>query len=360
MKIATLLGPVAQAARRLVGRARKRPVRPQGQRARAAGAVVLAALAVGSGTGAALDHAWRVPDGAAYRLADRVVTVAELDGRVRLLGVLYGVQAPSDPAELDRFRRDTARALAVSDVLDRAAAEEGVVIADKAASDELTRLLETAYPQGRADFLAQLGAFGITEAAVLDEVGRQLATGRLYDSVTAEVPVPTDDEVAGAFTERRAEMVTPERRGLRNIVVDSEAAARAIRARLDAGEDFAAVAREVSLDASTRDQGGDLGTVIREQLEVDYGAAAFGAAANGLFGPVQTRYGWNVGQALEITPSTPLALEQVRDPLRTRLLEERRSVVWNDWLAGRIADADVRYADDYRPADPDAPASPAG
>lgn len=355
-----LLSPAAMKATpaRVWRWTRSQPLVPTGRIPRLVCATILALVSVGAGTAATVETITAVPSGAAYRVYGSTVTIPQLDDRVRLLGALYGVQAPTDPAELDRFHRDTAKAVAVSDVLDRATADHGIVIADKAANDELTRMIETSFPEGRDAFVEQLGQTGLSEPAVLDEIKRQLANAQLYDTITKDVPLPTDNEVTAAYNDRRAEMATPEKRHLRNIVVESEADAKAIRAKLDQGADFADVARSSSLDKSTKDQGGELGTVTRDQLEKGYGDAAFGVPASGVFGPVQTQYGWNIGQALEVAPSTPLSLDQVRDPLRSRLADERKSKVWNDWLNERIADADVRYADDYRPADPDS--APAG
>ena len=357
MMAITIPGPLRLSALRqlpatLVGSARRAPVLPAGRGPRIVVGVVLAALAIGSGTVAVLDTVQRVPAGSAFRVAGDTTSVQQLDDRVRLLGALYGIQAPADPAGVDTFRRSSAKALAISEVIDRAAGAEGIVIADKAANDELTRVVQSSFPIGRTGFTTQLARLGITEQDVLAEVKRQLANAQLYDKVTGGVPLPTDDEVAAAYTARQAAMVTPEQRHLRNIVVASEGEAKALRARLDGGVDFATVAQSTSLDQATKAKGGDLGTVAKDQMEPDYAAAAFGTAANGLFGPVRTRYGWNIGQTLEVTPSTPLTLDQVRDPLRTRLADERKSAVWSDWLSARIADADVRYADDYRPADP--------
>jgi peptidyl-prolyl cis-trans isomerase C len=347
--------PIRPAA--LVGWARRGPIVPKGRRVTVVFTVLLALVAIGSGTAIALDRINGVPTGAAFRVGDTVVSIAALDDRVRLLGALYGVQAPTDPGQLDQFRRDSAKAIAVSDVLDNAALAQGVVIADKAASDELTRLIQTSFPQGRDAFVAQLGTMGLSEQNVLDEVKRQLANAQLYDKITAGVPLPTDAEVAGAYTARKAQMVTPEKRHLLNIVVASQAAAAQVRAQLDGGADFATVAAASSQDQSTKNQGGDLGTVTRDQLEQAYGDAAYAAPANTLFGPVQTQYGWNVGKVLQVTASTPLTLDQVRDALRSQLADERKTAVWNDWLSTQIKNADVRYADAYRPADPDGTAS---
>jgi peptidyl-prolyl cis-trans isomerase C len=318
-------------------------------------AVALAVLATGAGTQIAVAQITALPADAAFRIHDTMLTEQQLTDRVRALEALYGVRRPDDPAAVDRFNRDSAKAVAVSEILDSAAEEEGVVIPEKAAQDELEKLLTQTYPAGRSDFIARLGQVGLSEPEVLAEIRRQLTNARLFDQVTRDIPPVTDADVQQAYDTRRDEMAEPEKRHVRNIVVASEAEARNAVDRLKAGEDFGAVARSVSLDGSTKDKGGDLGTAVRQQLDPGYGDEAFRAAANSVFGPVETQHGWNVGQILEVTPAVPLSLEQVRDPLRQKLEGERRLGRWNGWLGEKIRAAEVEYAPRYRPADPDAP-----
>jgi peptidyl-prolyl cis-trans isomerase C len=317
------------------------------------GVVLLAPLVVGSGTAVALDRIEAVPAGAAFRIGDTVLTEAQLGARVKLLGALYGVRPPTDPAQLDRFRRDSAKAVAVSDVLDDAARAKGIVIADKTANDQLTHVVETSSPEGRDAFVAKLAAVGVSQQELLDEVKRQLADAQLFDQVTRDVPGPTDLDVAQAYQQRRAEMAVPEKRHLRNIVLDSPDRANQVRAQLASGTDFAVLAGQASLDDSTKAKGGDLGTVTRAELEQPYGDAAFAVGPNTVFGPVQTRHGWNVGQVLEVTPAVPLLLDQVHDQLRDSMRGQRREDAWNGWLGAELRSSHVRYADAYRPADPD-------
>ena len=331
---------------------RGQPIAPAGRPARVAAVVLLAVLVVGSGTAVTMDRIAALPAGAVFRVGDTVVTEAQLGDRITLLGALYGVQRPTDPAKLEQFRRDSAKAVAVSQVLSDAAAARGIVIADKTANDELTRLVETSYPQGRDAFVARLGGIGLSQPAVLDEIKRQLANAQLYDQVTKDTPAPTDQDLAQLYQQRRAEMAVPEKRHLRNIVVASQDQANQIRAQLAAGADFAALAGQSSLDESTKAKGGDMGAIDRDQLEKPYGDAAFGAGPNALFGPVQTQYGWNVGQVLEVTPAVPLSLDQVREQLRASGWQQRKLDTWNHWVVEQLTSARVRYADAYRPADP--------
>jgi peptidyl-prolyl cis-trans isomerase C len=347
--------------------ARIRALRPPAtRRGRIVLAVVLAVLLLSGGGGAAWWWTKWLPDGVAYRVAGQDVPVVELDREIETLGALYGVRPPdpqTDPAAFDTFRRDMAKASAIGRVVDAATADHGIVIADRAVQDVLGRYIEQYFGTGdeaRRNFVTALGNSGTSERAVLRELTRQMAAGRLFEQVTEDVSAVTDAEVAAAFAERRDALATPERRTLANIVVADEATARQVREQLDAGSVFADVARASSADASSRDQGGAIGALTAAELEPEYAAAAFAVADGSVFGPVRTRHGWNVGAVGAVTPAAPADPVAVKEPLRVQLLAERRNDVWRGFLSEALANADIRYAEDYRPADPGAlPPAPA-
>jgi peptidyl-prolyl cis-trans isomerase C len=339
---------------------RVRSVRPPATRR---GRIVLAAvLAVVLLAGAGGGIWWwtnRLPDGVAFRVAGQDVTVADLDQEVQTLGALYGVQAPdrtADPAGYDRFRRDMAKASAIGRVVDGAAVAEGVVVPDKQVQDFLSRYISQYFGDGtdsRQKFVAALGDAGTSEQAVNRELGRQMAASRLFDQVTKDVPAVTDADVDAAFAERKDRLATPETRTLSNIVVPDQATAAQVKAQLDGGANFADVARASSADQATKAQGGAIGTLAAAQLEQGFADAAFAAPQGGVFGPVQTTHGWNVGLVGAITPGAPADPAALHEPLKGQLQAERRNDAWRSFLGGRLAGADVRYAEDYLPADPD-------
>jgi len=131
--------------------------------------------------------------------------------------------------------------------------------------------------------------------------------------------------------------------------------AREVVERAEAGEAFGKLVLAYSLDASTRQRKGDLGTIARDDLAAGYADAAFEAREGTVFGPVRTRHGWNVGQVAGIIPATELPFDQVKDRIRESLRSQKVLAAWRAWLAAQITAADVEYAADYRPVDPDAP-----
>ncbi|GAA4736922.1 peptidylprolyl isomerase [Actinomycetospora chibensis] len=338
---------------------RRSRVSPRG-RARPVAAVLALVVVLGGLAQLVVHELTTLPAGVVLQVGDRSVSEADFRQRIDLLAGLYGAQPPQDPAGRERFERDAAQAVAASMVLDDVARERNVVVPEPVAQQALDAIIAQKFAQGgRQAFAQALGSLGVSEADVLGEIRRQLTTARLFDQVTAPAPPVTDPDLAQAYGERRDRFVVPEQRHLRNLVVDSREKAQQALTQVQGGADFAAVATQASMDRSTAQAGGDLGTLSREQVEGPIADAAFTAAPNGgLYGPVQGQYGWNVGQVLEVAPPRQLTLDQVRDPLRGQLDDERRLALWRPWLTDQLRGADITYADPYRPADPDA--APAG
>lgn len=328
---------------------------PNSLKMRVISGALLVVVTVAAAAIVIVDFAGRLPDGAAFRLADQVVTEEEMHNRTNVLSGLYGIQPPADPARRDAYSRDTAKAVAVSMVLDRAAQSEGVVIPEKSAQDELANLIQQSYQGNRQAFTTMLGQKGISEKEVLDEIARQLRNTRLFGKVTAPARPANDEQARSYFDAHQSEMVSPEQRRLANVIVRSREEAQQVADQAAAGADFAALARDHSIDEQTRHQGGDLGLVAAQDLEPAYSQAAFGAGANATFGPVQTQSGWNVGKVVEVKQSTPLPFEQLKDAIKARMDNDAKISLWREWLGDHIKAAQVEYAPKYQPAAPDAP-----
>ena len=314
---------------------------------------VLAVTAVLAGVFFKL-HGDGLPDGAVLRTDGHVVSKAEYDDRISALAALYGVTQPTEAAEQDTFRRDAAKSVAVSMILDQAARDRGISISDQQAQTELSKLVDQQLPGGNDDFVDFLRNTSISQDQVLDEVRRQLETSRLFALITRDVPRVTAAETRQAYDSRPSQMVTHASRRISNIVVGSKAAAEELVQRVRAGAAFASLASRYSEDASTRGRGGNLGWMTRDQLDAKFADAAFQARPGEVFGPVQTQYGWNIAVVTGVRASRPLSFAAVRQQLSAELENERRLTSWRSWLASEIRNAGVVYADDYRPADPDA------
>ena len=319
-------------------------------------AVALAALLAGAGTAFALgNRGGSCPaKGDALKVEGTRISTAEYQRRIELLRALYDVRPPTEGPQLAAFRGDAAKGMAVAVLVAEDVAERKLQAADKTVRDGLDRFIAQRYPEGgRSQFIQALGTYGVSEDDVLGEFRRLLETRSLFQALTADIKV-SEDDITKAFEQRKDQLAVPDRRHLRHLVVANEADAQKALTRIKGPESFEAVTKDVSLDASTKEKGGDLGTVSLAQLDPAFGGAAFAAAPGGTFGPVQTKNGWHVGLVEEVTPGHAVTLAEVHDPLRETLVGERRLAQWRGYLAERIRTADACYAKANRPADPKA------
>jgi peptidyl-prolyl cis-trans isomerase C len=78
-----------------------------------------------------------------------------------------------------------------------------------------------------------------------------------------------------------------------HILVKTETEAKNIKARLDKGEKFGAIAQTVSLCPSGK-KGGDLGTFTRGQMVKEFEKAAFLLEKGQVSEPVKTQFGYHI------------------------------------------------------------------
>ena len=83
----------------------------------------------------------------------------------------------------------------------------------------------------------------------------------------------------------------------RHILVDTEAQCETLKQQIEAGTDFADVAKQHSSCPSGR-QGGDLGSFGPGQMVREFDEVVFSGELNKVHGPVKTQFGYHL---LEIT-----------------------------------------------------------
>ena len=157
-------------------------------------------------------------------------------------------------------------------------------------------------------------------------------------SLAESIEIP-DEELRTLFEERKDSFNTKSSRTVDQVVFPDEAEARAAYDRIQAGEDFAAVAEEMTgLTAAEL----DFGKVTRNDLPEGTADAVFAVTEPGtVTEPVESPFGWHLFRIREAEVSTPATFADVRDELKREVALERaydevfeRSNALEDALAG--------------------------
>lgn len=96
----------------------------------------------------------------------------------------------------------------------------------------------------------------------------------------------------------------------------------AIRERVAAGEEFAALAKELSEDPGSSGQGGDLGLFERGVMDPAFENAAFALELGELSEPVRSAFGYHLIEVTEIQAESVKPLEEVREELVAALVSD--------------------------------------
>ena len=137
------------------------------------------------------------------------------------------------------------------------------------------------------------------------------------------VDAVTDEEVKARYEKEIAALPKQEEVNARHILVKTEEEAKAVIADLDAGKDFAELAKAKSED-SNKDDGGDLGWFSKGRMVLEFEEAAF-ALEKGAYTktPVQSQFGFHVIKLEDRRDVQPPALEQVEPQVRQLVMRDK-------------------------------------
>ena len=178
--------------------------------------------------------------------------------------------------------------------------------------------------QGLVDQLVQqqvLADAARAEMSAADTLGLENETRAFLASRVIEKAAAgsVDDAAVQAAYEARFAAAEPQTEwNASHILVETETEARAIKARLDDGADFEAVAREESTGPSGPN-GGQLGWFGPGQMVPAFEEAVTGMEAGQVSDPVQTQFGWHVVRLNETRDRAAPPLDQVRGEIEQEL-----------------------------------------
>lgn len=144
------------------------------------------------------------------------------------------------------------------------------------------------------------------------------------------------------YDQRVAQLKSENEVAARHILVDNEEKAKEILAKIKAGGDFAALAKENSTDTGSKEQGGFLGYFGRGQMVPEFEKAAFTMIKGQVSEPVKTNFGWHIIKLEDRRRKPPPSFNEVKETILNSL-----AVLKAQEVVGALRKkADVEYLDD--------------
>jgi peptidyl-prolyl cis-trans isomerase C len=131
----------------------------------------------------------------------------------------------------------------------------------------------------------------------------------------------TDAKVQARYDEMSAALANKEEYNASHILVKTEAEAKAVKLKLDKGADFAALAKEYSLD-NNKDDGGKLGYFTKGQMVPAFEDAVVALKVGETSGPVKTDFGYHIIKLEDKRKAQAPSFDQLKTKIREDLSAE--------------------------------------
>lgn len=245
------------------------------------------------------------------------------------------LQTELDEALREQYGAAVLDTLITNKIVELEAKKENITVSDEDIQAEYDELVES---YGGEDAINEvLEANGLTEDAVKENIRIYQLTKNV---VAASIEI-TDEEVEQYFENNKEKYGQEEQIIASHILLEDEATAKEVLAKVQAGEDFAELAKEYSTDTATKEDGGDLGYISRNQMDEAFEEAAFALEKDAVSEIVQTSEGYHIIKVTNKVPAEEAVFEDVKEEVYADLLESRVSEEYATWIVGKQEEYDI-------------------
>ena len=230
-----------------------------------------------------------------------------------------GAPAPSDPKEV--VATVNGKPITRQDVLDSASDLPPQYLAqiDKLFPQLLNRFIgiQLVVGKGRDEGLADT-----PEVKKFVQQAEEEAISRSYIQKVIDQKV-NDEAIQKVYDEDLKEHPPQIEIRASHILVKTEDEAKEIIKQIEGGADFAAIAKEKSIDKGSGQNGGDLNWFTKDTMVKEFSDAAFAMQRGDVSKvPVKSQFGWHIIKITDSRMQTPVPLEQRKDDIRKALSQE--------------------------------------
>jgi foldase protein PrsA len=275
--------------------------------------------------------------------------------------------APPKPGtkQYDAVKQQVMQFLVSAKWIDGEAKERGVSATPAEVDRQFQQTKDQSFPNEKA-YQRFLKTSGQTEKDLKFRVRLDVLSNKIRTQVTESSQNVSNSEIEKYYNANSQQFSQPERRDLEVILNKKQAAALAAKQRVEGGESWSKVAKAVSDDPASKEQGGKLLGVTKGQQDPKLDAAVFAAVPKKIVGPIKTDAGYYVFRVTKVTKASKQSLEQSSQGIKQLLVSQKQqkeldqfsTTFRNDWRARTDCQTDYVIPDCRNGREPSTAATP--
>jgi foldase protein PrsA len=194
----------------------------------------------------------------------------------------------------------------------------GVKVTDKEVKKQFEKIKSQQFPKA-AEFQKFLKTSGQTVSDLLLRVKLNLLSSKIQQKIVKEKSKVTHAQIEKYYKNNPKRFGVAEKRNLLIILTKTEAQAKKAKQEIESGKSFESVAKRVSIDPTSKSNGGKLPGVVKGQEEKALDAAVFSAKKGVLTGPIKTPFGYYIFEVQTIMPGSQQTLKQAEASIKSQL-----------------------------------------
>lgn len=255
--------------------------------------------------------------------------------------------APGPNADIERLKmlENAKKRIIERELIEGEARENGPKLPAEKLEEEFQAFLER--QGGEKEFIKKSGLKKSDLPKVKKDIELRMRMDATVRQVIDAVDSPNDETVLNYYESNQKEFTRGGRIKAAHIVMHvneqqdkkaAQAKIEQVRARLDAGEDFAKVADSGS---DCPGSGGDLGWFPRGQMVEEFENVVFNMKPGEVSGVFETPFGFHIARVDEVKPDELIPFDDAKEKIRDRLLEEYRHEAFEEFLERLEAKATI-------------------
>ncbi len=267
------------------------------------------------------------------KVNDHVLTSKQFANQLARRLRNFDALAAKDPNNIHRIKEEILRDFLVKSLTLDWARAQSIVISENTLDKEVDKLRAN-YPDDLS-FRRALALENLSFSEWREELRFSLVEREVFRKINERVKAPTEEEIKRYYEDNKDRYKRKERVFLRQIVVDEDAKADAIKVDLKTG-DFAELARKYSITPEAK-QGGVVGWI--EKGTVDYFDPLFNVGSG--VQTIKSPFGIHLIRVEKKAPASTLSLEEVKPQIIRALRAQREQAEYVAWLDAQLRSSKV-------------------